>query len=131
MVAKFVLAGAVALAAMPVAAQDAKQILSLTKQNWVAVREYDGNDLLYFTNLLAWRCGVDAIRFAVNGDSVAPLKHEPCHEDDASPNALYADDILPYLTFPLGSVETITVEVDFPDGSTEVGEYERAKVAIR
>ncbi|WP_255552190.1 hypothetical protein [Maritimibacter dapengensis] len=131
MLAKLGLAVALALVASPMQAQDAKQILTLTRQNWVAVREYDGKDLLYFTNLLAWRCGVEDIRFGVNGEPPAPLEHEPCHADDATPNALYAEDILPYLTYPLGSVETITVEVDFPDGSTEVGRYERAKVAIR
>ncbi|MAM60297.1 MAG: hypothetical protein CMH11_02285 [Maritimibacter sp.] len=125
---------AVALAAggaAPVVAQDAKQILTLTKASWVAVREYDGNDLLYFTNLLAWRCGVDRIRFSVNGERLAPLEHEPCHEDEAAPNALYAEDILPYLTYPLGSVQSVTVEVSFPDGSEETGEYQRGAVLTR
>ena len=99
--------------------------------SWVAVREYDGRDLLYFTNLLAWRCGVDRIRFSVNGERLGALEHEPCHEDEASPNALYSEDILPYLTYPLGSVQTVTVEVSFPDGSEERGEYQRGSVLIR
>lgn len=116
---------------MPGVAQDAKQILSVTKANWVAVREYDGRDLLYFTNLLAWRCGVERIRFSVNGERLAPLEHEPCHEDEASPNALYSEDILPYLTYPLGSVQSVTVEVSFPDGSEERGEYQRGAVLTR
>ncbi|EAQ11420.1 MULTISPECIES: hypothetical protein [Maritimibacter] len=116
---------------VPAAAQDAKQILSMTKANWVAVREYDGRDLLYFTNLLAWRCGVDRIRFSVNGERLGALEHEPCHEDEASPNALYSEDILPYLTYPLGSVQSVTVEVSFPDGSEERGEYQRGSVLIR
>lgn len=112
-------------------AQDAKQILGLTKANWVAVREYDGKDLLYFTNLLAWRCGVEKIRFSVNGERLSALEHEPCHEDEAAPNALYSEDILPYLTYPLGSVQSVTVEVSFPDGSEETGEYARGAVLIR
>lgn len=128
---RLVLGLAVSVFASGASAQDAKQILTLTKPDWVAVREYDGNDLLYFTNLLAWRCGVDGIRFAVNGGAVAPLEHEPCHADEAAPNALYSEDILPYLTYPLGSVQSIRVEVDFPDGSTEVGDYGRSEVAAR
>jgi hypothetical protein len=118
-------------AAVPSTAQDAKQILSMTKASWVAVREYDGRDLLYFTNLLAWRCGVERIRFSVNGERLAPLEHEPCHEDEAAPNALYSDEILPYLTYPLGSVQSVTVEVAFPDGSEERGEYQRGAVLTR
>ena len=112
-------------------AQDAKQILTMTKPNWIAVREYDGQDLLYFTNLLAWRCGVERIRFAVNGERLDRLEHEPCHEDEAAPNALYSEDILPYVAYPLGSVESVAVEVSYPDGSTDSAEYERAKVLIR
>lgn len=131
----FLFAGVIAgLCAGPVSvavAQDAKQILTLTKSNWVAVREFDGGDLLYFSNLLVWRCGVEKIRFAVNGERLAPLDHEPCHVGEAAPNALYSEDIQPYLRYPLNSVQTIEVEVSFPDGSQEVGTYERAAVAIR
>lgn len=112
-------------------AQDAKQILELTKPKWIAVREYDGKDLLYFSNILGWRCGVEDIRFAINGEKLRPLEYEPCHEDEANPNALYAEDIEPYLSFPLGSVNKIEVEVSFPDGSTSVGQYDRKAVAIR
>lgn len=126
-----ILAGICAGPASVAVGQDAKQILTVTKSNWVAVREYDGSDLLYFTNLLAWRCGVDRIRFAVNGERLAPLEHEPCHEGEATPNALHAEDIQPYLRYPLGSVQTIEVEVAFPDGSEEIGTFERAAVAIR
>lgn len=113
------------------AAQDAKQILSITKDSWIAVREYNGQDLLYFTNLLAWRCGVERIRYSVNDGDMKPLKHEPCHKDEAAPNALYSDEIQPYLTYPLGSINTIAVEVRYPDGSEDLGTYARASVMIR
>ncbi|MBV7409584.1 hypothetical protein [Maritimibacter sp. DP1N21-5] len=122
---------AVSLLATGASAQDAKQILDLTKSNWVAVRPYDGQDLLYFTNLLAWRCGLDGIRYAVNGEGLSRLETEPCYDDEVAPNAIKADGIQPYLAFPQGSVKRVTVEVRFPDGSTQVMDYARADVMAR
>jgi hypothetical protein len=128
------LIGTVLLASAPVAqtfttAAEVKPILTATKPQWIAVREYDGRDLLYFTNLLAWRCGVETVAYGINGaapDTV--LTMEPCYETEAQPNALKVEDILPYVTMDLGSVQTVTVRVTFDDGSTEEGSYERAKV---
>lgn len=131
MFGRLLMAGVFAVLTGAAWAQEARQVLAMTKGNWVAVREFDGKDLLYFSNLLAWRCGVERIRFSVNGGPLEPLKHAPCHVDDAAPNAIYPEDTPPFLSFPLGSVQTITVEVEFPDGSREVGDYERAGVAVR
>lgn len=122
--------------ALPAAAQDfttaaeVKPILTATKPMWIAVREYDGKDLLYFTNLLAWRCGVSAISYGLNG--AAPdttLDYEPCHDDSAQPNALMMEGgVMPFLSFDLASVQTVTVLVTYDDGSTEQGDYQRAMV---
>ena len=92
------------------------------------MREYDGRDLLYFTNLLAWRCGVSEVSYTVNGGALTPLEMEPCHEDTAQPNALLMETIQPYVSLDLKSVETVSVTVTFDDGSTEVGEYLRSAV---
>ena len=109
-------------------AAEVKPILTATKPAWIAVREYDGRDLLYFTNLLAWRCGVSEVSYTVNGGALTPLEMEPCHEDTATPNALLMETIQPYVSLDLKSVETVSVTVTFDDGSTEVGEYLRAAV---
>lgn len=110
-------------------AAEVKPILTATKPMWIAVREFDGRDLLYFTNLLAWRCGVEKVAFGING--AAPetaLIMEPCYDAEPQPNALKVADVLPYVTLDLGLVQTVTVLVTFDDGSTETGEYARAKV---
>jgi len=109
-------------------AAEVKPILTITKPGWIAVREYDGKDLLYFTNLLAWRCGVSAISYSVNAGETLSLEMEPCHEDTAQPNALLMETIQPYVVLPLSSIETVTVTVTYDDDSTEVGKYQRNAV---
>ena len=113
-------------------AAEVKPILTMTQPQWIAVREFDGNDLLYFTNLLAWRCGVSAIAYGLNGapaDTVLPT--EPCYEGEPQPNAFKPDQpILPYLVFPLGSVASITLEVTYDDGSTQEVSYARKDVQM-
>lgn len=113
-------------------AAEVKPILTATKPQWIAVREYDGKDLLYFTNLLAWRCGVESVKYGLNGaDPDVVLTIEPCYDAEPQPNALKMDQgILPYITEDLGSVLTVSVLVTFDDGSTELADYQRAAVMI-
>jgi hypothetical protein len=111
-------------------AAEVKPILQATKPSWIAVREFDGQDLLYFTNLLAWRCGVASVSYAVNGGDKTVLPMEPCHEDTAQPNALLMETILPYVILPLGSVETVAVFVTYDDDTPDQADYERKAVLI-
>jgi hypothetical protein len=111
-------------------AAEVKPILSATKPQWIAVREYDGKDLLYFTNLLAWRCGVETVSYGLNGAAPdVPLVIEPCYDTEAQPNALKMDQgVMPFVSHDLASIQTVTVLVTFDDGSIETGEYVRAAV---
>lgn len=130
--------GLAALAfALPVKAQqfttaaEVKPMLDITRANWVSLREYDGNDQLLFTQILAWRCGIDKISYAVNDGKKTRLKVEPCHEGETRPNDIKAKDILPYVTFPVGSVKAVTVWLDYDDGSSDRAEYKRKKILSR
>lgn len=122
--------------ASPVLAQDfttaaeVKPILTAIKPSWIAVRAYEGQDLLYFTNLLAWRCGIEVVTFGMNGAAPdMPLTMEPCHDGEAQPNALKMDQgVLPYVPFDLGLIQSVTVRVTFDDGSTETEDYQRKDV---
>ncbi len=111
-------------------AAEIKPILTASKPGWIAVREYDGQDLLYFTNALAWRCGLDAILYGINGaPAETPYPMEPCYQAEAAPNALKAEGGFEiYLILPLKSVETVTVTVVFDDGTSETGDYARAAI---
>jgi hypothetical protein len=111
-------------------AGEVRPILSATRGSWVAVREWEGNDLLYFTNLLAWRCGLHQITYSVNGGPAEVLTAEPCYVDEGAPNALKVEGILPYVTLPLQSVQSVTVNVLYDDLSTDSADYTRDLIRI-
>lgn len=112
-------------------AAEVRPILEMTQGNWVAVREFDGQDLVYFTHLIAWRCGLASVKFSVNSlksDHEWPM--EPCHEGTASPNAIKAETHLPYVALPLGSVDRIAVVLELDDGTFLKAAFDRAQVLI-
>lgn len=111
-------------------ATEVKPILTATKTSWVALREYDGKDLLYFTHLAAWRCGLYEIRYAVNGAAQQVFEIEPCHTDTAQPNALKMEAHLPYVTFDLGSVNNVTVAITYDDVSTDSVAFSRSDILM-
>lgn len=111
-------------------ATEVKPILTATKSAWLAVREYDGKDLLYFTHLAAWRCGLHEIRYMVNGGPEQVFNLEPCHLETAQPNALKMDSHLPYLSFDLGAVRHVTVTLMYDDASTDSAQYARKDILM-
>lgn len=124
------------LAAVPANAQnfttaaEVRPILEATRGSWIAVREYDGEDLLYFTHLEAWRCGLTQIEYAVNGGEMAVWTVEDCYEGEAQPNAIKADGRESYEPMPLGRVEQVQVRITYDDGETAEATYERAAVLM-
>lgn len=112
-------------------AAEIKPILQATRANWVALREFDGSDLLYFTHLESWRCGLSEVRFSVNSTAATTLREmEPCYEGTAQPNALTLDGHLPYILLPLGMTETVSVVVVFDDGSEDRMDYDRKAILM-
>ncbi|HFQ15060.1 MAG TPA: hypothetical protein ENK41_01790, partial [Rhodobacteraceae bacterium] len=109
-------------------AAEVRPILEATRANWVAVREYDGKDLLYFTHLMAWRCGLEAIYYRVNGGAEAPWLGEPCHEGEAQPNAIKSQNLLPFVAFPLDSIQTVEVRLVYDDGQETTARFERQAI---
>jgi len=111
---------------------EVRPILGMTKTNWIGVREYEGQDLLYFSHLMAWRCGLWDIRYGINGnpaDIVVPM--EPCNEEYAQPNVLVdVENYLPYVIYPLGAIESVYVEIVFDDGTSDFAQFDRNEVRI-
>jgi len=92
-----------------------KRILEFTRSNWVAFRDYNGRQLIYFTHLTAYRCGIAQVRYSLNADTLDQIYQlPPCNE--AKPNAI-PENHLPYLSLPLGTAHEIYVQLTFKDGS--------------
>ena len=133
---KLKIAIAAALFALPVPLQaqqfttaaEVKPILDATKDSWVAVREYDGKDLLYFTHLLAWRCGLEAIYYSVNDGPETQWLGEPCHKGEAQPNAIKSENLLPFVSYDLNSIRRVKVRLVYDDGSEDTAAFKRAAI---
>lgn len=129
------LALAALLIAAPATAQnfttaaEVQPILEATKANWIAVRKWEGQDLLYFTHLEAWRCGLTSVSFSINDTPPRPYPLAPCDETSAQPNAL-PDGTLPYRAFPLDSIQIINVEIIYDNGAKSNQGFERSAVEI-
>ena len=111
-------------------ATEVKPILGATRANWVAVREWDGQDLVYVTHIWSWRCGLAQMRVSVNGAAPEVWPLPPCHLDSAQPAAILDGDGLPYRAFPLKSVEALTVWLTYDDLSEDVATFNRAGVLV-
>jgi len=111
-------------------ATEVRPILEATRANWVAVREYDGRDLVYVTHLFSWRCGLYGLRISVNGGPAQDWPLPPCHTGTAQPNAITGDDGLPYWEFPLGHVQSLQLEILYDDLGTDSAQFERAQVLM-
>lgn len=113
-------------------ALETKPIFQATQGQWIAVREYDGQDWVYFTNILAWRCGLWELRYGINTtEAIEVLPMEPCNLDYATPNAMIdMETYPPFVTAAPGSVEIVVVELVFDDGETMQVAYGRGQVLI-
>lgn len=111
-------------------ATEVKPILTMTKANWVAVREYDGHDLVYFTHLMSWRCGLSAMRYSLNDGPIESYDLPACDETAATPNAI-PNDWMPISGLPPQSVEKIYVEIYYDDLSSDSASFDRAGVEIQ
>jgi len=91
-----------------------KQVLPLTKANWLTFRNYDGRQLVYFTHLVVYRCGLSEIRYSINSDAL-DQRYALSACDPQRPNETPEDE-LPFLTLPLGSAQSISVQIVYSDG---------------
>lgn len=109
-------------------ALEVKPILSATRGAWVAVREWEGQDLIYVTHLWAWRCGLMQIELSVNAGAYELWPLPECHMGIAAPNSILETDGLPYRAFGLGAVIEVGVRVTYDDLSVEEARFPRGAI---
>ena len=91
-----------------------KQALAATKGQWIAFRNYDGAQFIYFTGLISWKCGLNQIRYSINNerlDQEFPLPECNPH----APFVMDPENDQIYLRLPLGSAKTVSIQVVFGD----------------
>jgi len=91
-----------------------KKILPTIKNSWASFRDFNGRQLIYFTILESYRCGIKEVRYSLNSDALDKTwKLQPC--DLKNPHAVTTDK--PYISMPLGTAKSIAVQLTFSDGS--------------
>lgn len=111
-------------------ATEIKPILDATKRSWIAVRDYEGQDLLYITHVWSWRCGLKAVAISINNEPMQNWPMPPCYDQTATPNAILPEDGLPYLTLRQGSVQSVTIQVVYDDLSMDTAQFQRPDVLL-
>ena len=105
------------LLSSPAQAQTAQQIrtmLDATTKNWVAFRNYDGSQLIYLTQLVTMKCGLKEVRFSLNSPALDHTFELPECNWQVPFNV--GSDTIPYLSMPLNTAQTISVQVTYADG---------------
>ena len=107
------------LAAAPVAGQglmgQEPKILDMTKGNWAYFRDYNGRQLVYFMHLEAYLCGISQVRYSLDSDALdKQWRLQPC--DPKAPHNITTDK--PYISLPLGTAKSITLQLTFKDGGS-------------
>ncbi|SHH69746.1 hypothetical protein [Cognatishimia maritima] len=110
-------------------AVEVKPILGATQANWIAVREWEGQDLLYFTHLLSWRCGIYEIRYSINEEAPQLWPFPECDPDTYTVGVIPEGTAI-YAEMPLRSVDTVTIELLYDDLTTESARFARESVLI-
>lgn len=122
------------LLAQPVQAQsfttqsEVQPILEMTRAHWIGLGTQSGQDLLYFTHLMAYRCGLEAVYMGVNGNEpIIRVLMEPCHHGTRTPNAIR---VPPILGFTENALQSVSIRITFPDGQELREEFSRAAMRI-
>ncbi len=93
-----------------------KKILTMPQMqsNWVSFRDFNGRQLIYFTLLEAYKCGIRKVAYSINSEALdQEWLLQPCNperQQEVTTNK-------PYLSLPPGTARFIAVQLTFNDNS--------------
>ena len=96
-------------------AQQIRTMLDATTKSWIAFREYNGAQLIYFTQFVTMKCALKEVRFSLNSPSLEHTFELPKCNWEAPFNVDAKK--LPYISMALGTAKSISVQVTYSDGS--------------
>ena len=91
-----------------------KKILNMTQNSWVSFRDFNGKQLIYFTHLEAYTCGIKEVHYSLNSNDLDKVwELQACPSEGISS----IKKELIYLILPLGTAKSIAVQLLFVDGT--------------
>ena len=100
-----------------------KQILDQFWTSWIAFDASGNHGLVYFTQMLSYRCAIKEVRYGFNGASPEKaIDMPPCNDKD--PYAI-PDNYMPYFKVA-DDVASMSVQITYADGTqSPVREFKR------
>jgi hypothetical protein len=90
-----------------------KKMLDMTKNSWVAFRDFDGKLLLYFTSLISQRCAISEVAYGIDTPATpSSFPLEPCNAKDP----YNVGDGTIHIAIPTNS-KYATVKLSYKDGT--------------
>jgi len=105
----------VASAQMPPPAQF-KMMAEAAKAQWVAFRNWNGKQWIYFTIPVTYHCGLTEIRYSLNGDDLGERWPVPECNAQMPFNVDPQKDRI-YLALDPGSVSAVNLQLVYTDGT--------------
>tara|TARA_B110000908_G_scaffold172742_1_gene242611 strand:+ start:1318 stop:1761 length:444 start_codon:yes stop_codon:yes gene_type:complete len=103
----------------PQTAGAARGFLSQDPKSWVNLVFRGDKDRLYFARLENFRCGLEQVRYAINGAEIKNWDLEPCYKDLPNPNSRLSKTAPRYIETAPGEILSVYVEVTYADGVTQ------------
>ncbi|MFO6425201.1 tetratricopeptide repeat protein [Motilimonas sp. KMU-193] len=87
-----------------------QQMLEMTKNAWLLLRDFDGETLVYFSQIASSRCAISAVHYSINNDKLdQQIQLPPCDLQD--PFSL-PDDYNSYFAGP-NDLESIKIQLTY------------------
>lgn len=111
-------------------AEGSRYMHQVIKDTLLSFKQEGDTDLIYFTAILGWRCGMSELYYGLNDDPIVmQLPLEPCYRQMREPNAMpeIGTKYPFFIKVPTGSATRVRVRMIYEDGSTQTLESERAR----